>query len=94
MDQNNTVVCSIFHLISGVTTVVDGGSAGAMTLAGLRHFIAERSATRVLAFVHVACHGLSGAACAGAKDAGGESDHLNAIKVRLKNQNDSIFNRN
>ena len=68
---------------TGVTTAVDGGSAGCMTFAGLRRFIAERSETRVLAFLHVACHGLAGAGCSGS-DAGrgGESDHLNAIKTQ------------
>jgi dihydroorotase len=36
---------------SGVTTVVDQGGAGPLTIDGFRHFIAERAATRVLAFV-------------------------------------------
>jgi dihydroorotase len=36
---------------AGVTTVVDQGGAGALTLDGFRHFIAEPAATRVLAFV-------------------------------------------
>ncbi len=63
----------------GVTTVVDAGSAGAMTFAGLRRFVAERSSTRVLALLHVAAHGLAGAGVADA--GGGESDHLNALKV-------------
>ncbi len=70
-------------LFSGVTTVVDGGSAGAMTFAGLRHFVAARSNVRVLAFLHVASHGLAGAGCSG-DGIGGESDHLNAIKVGKK----------
>ena len=67
----------------GVTTAVDGGSAGCMTFAGFRRFIAERSETRVLAFLHVACHGLAGAGCSGGDlGRGGESDHLNAIKTQ------------
>ena len=36
---------------AGVTTVVDQGGAGALTLDGFRHFIARPSATRVLAFI-------------------------------------------
>ncbi len=36
------------------------------------------------AFLHIACHGLSGAGCSGPEfGPGGESDHLNAIKVDL-----------
>jgi hypothetical protein len=35
-------------LISGVTTVVDGGSSGAMTFEGLKQFISLKSSTRVL----------------------------------------------
>ena len=54
-----------------------------MTFAGFRRFIAERSETRVLAFLHVACHGLAGAGCSGGDlGRGGESDHLNAIKTQ------------
>ena len=72
-------------LARGVTTVVDAGSSGCMTLAGLRHYIAEKSSTRVLCFVHAACHGLAGAACSGQgmslDGPGGESDHINAIKI-------------
>ena len=36
---------------SGVTTVVDQGGPSCMTLPGFRHFIVEKSATRVLAFL-------------------------------------------
>ena len=39
--------------------------SGAGTLAGLAHFIRDQSKTRVLAFVHVAAHGLAAAGCAG-----------------------------
>jgi dihydroorotase len=67
----------------GVTTAADAGSAGAMTLAGLRHFVAEPSQTRVLAWLHAAAHGLAGAACAGGEDGvGGECDSLNVLKVQ------------
>ena len=36
-----------------------------MTFEGLRKYICEPSKTRVLAFLHVACHGLAGAGCSG-----------------------------
>ena len=36
-----------FFLI-GVTTVVDGGSSGAMTFEGLRKFVVDKNETRVL----------------------------------------------
>lgn len=45
---------------SGVTTVVDAGSAGAATFAGLRRYVMERAKTNVLAFVNLAAHKLSG----------------------------------
>ena len=68
---------------SGVTTVVDAGSAGCMTFRGLRKYICEKSATRVLALLNIACHGLAGAGCAGEEfGPGGENDHLNALKLR------------
>ena len=67
--------------MKGVTTVVDAGSAGAMTFKGLKEFIVKSSKTRVLAFLHIACHGLAGAGCSGPEfGPGGESDHINAIK--------------
>ena len=68
----------------GVTTVVDGGSAGAMTYAGLARFVMEPSQTRVLAWLHLACHGLAGAACSGEEfGPGGEVDSLNVLKTEL-----------
>ncbi|MGE4483202.1 amidohydrolase/deacetylase family metallohydrolase [Acidocella sp.] len=36
---------------SGVTTIVDQGGPSCMTIGGFRHFIAERSHTRVLCFI-------------------------------------------
>eukprot|EP00093_Oithona_nana_P013343 13343.XXX_268142_265920_1 [CDS] Oithona nana genome sequencing. len=70
-------------LSRGVTTVVDAGSAGCMTFRGLRKYICEKSATRVLALLNIACHGLAGAGCAGEEfGPGGENDHLNALKLR------------
>lgn len=43
---------------SGVTTAVDAGSAGPVNFLGFKRFIAERSRTRMLAFVCVAQHGV------------------------------------
>ena len=63
--------------------MVDAGSAGCMTFRGLRKYICEKSATRVLALLNIACHGLAGAGCAGEEfGPGGENDHLNALKLR------------
>jgi dihydroorotase len=39
---------------SAVTTVVDAGSAGAASFAGLRRYVMSRARTNVLAFLHVA----------------------------------------
>jgi dihydroorotase len=46
-------------VLSGVTTVVDAGSAGSATYAGFHHHVIEPARTRVLANVHIARHGLS-----------------------------------
>lgn len=43
---------------TGVTTLVDTGSAGADNFLGLRHFIIERSRVRVLPFLHICSIGL------------------------------------
>jgi dihydroorotase len=43
---------------SGVTTWIDAGSAGALTLPGFREFIVERARVRVLAFVNISAIGL------------------------------------
>lgn len=45
---------------SGVTCLVDAGSAGAHTLAGFRRLIIDSQQTRVLAFCHISTIGLSG----------------------------------
>jgi dihydroorotase len=42
----------------GVTTAVDAGSAGAQTFPGLRRYVIERSATRILAFLNIAVQGM------------------------------------
>ncbi|HEX6512135.1 MAG TPA: amidohydrolase/deacetylase family metallohydrolase [Chloroflexota bacterium] len=43
---------------AAVTTVVDAGSAGASTFAGLRRYVMSRARTNVLAFMHVATNKL------------------------------------
>jgi dihydroorotase len=43
---------------TGVTTVVDCGSAGAVNFPGLRRYVVDTSRTRILAFVNVAQHGI------------------------------------
>ena len=54
-----------------------------MTLPGLRKFIVEKSQTRILALLNIACHGMAGAGCSGTDfGPGGENDHLNAIKLK------------
>jgi dihydroorotase len=45
-------------LRTGVTTAVDAGSAGAVNFGGLRRYVIEPSRTRILAFVHIALHGV------------------------------------
>ena len=63
--------------------MVDAGSAGCMTLPGLRKFIVEESQTRILALLNIACHGMAGAGCSGTDfGPGGENDHLNSTKLK------------
>src|SRR5262245_11285930 len=45
---------------SGVTTWNDAGSAGALTLPGLREFVAEQSRVRITAFLNISNIGLVG----------------------------------
>jgi len=45
-------------LRTGVTTAIDAGSAGAVNFPGLRRYVIEPSRTRILAFVHIALHGV------------------------------------
>ena len=68
---------------TGVTTVVDGGSAGCMTFPGLRKFIAERSKTRVLAFLNIACHGMAGAGCSGTDFGPGHSAQFYSVCFKI-----------
>lgn len=44
---------------TGVTTFVDGGSAGAATFEGMREFVITRSRVRVLAFLNISAIGLA-----------------------------------
>src|SRR5439155_1736311 len=46
-------------LANGVTTVVDAGSAGWMTLRGLRDYVIPTYQTRVSAFLHISATGLT-----------------------------------
>ena len=46
-------------LANGVTTVVDAGSAGWMTLPGLRDYVIPTYRTRVYAFLHIGATGLT-----------------------------------
>ncbi len=43
---------------TGVTTWIDAGSAGALTLAGLREFVIEPARVRILPFLNISCIGL------------------------------------
>lgn len=43
---------------TGVTTFVDGGSAGAATFEGMREFVIARSRVRILAFLNISAIGL------------------------------------
>lgn len=45
-------------LASGVTTAVDAGSSGAANFPGFRRYVMATSRTRILAFVHLAVHGI------------------------------------
>eukprot|EP00118_Oscarella_pearsei_P001627 m.7951 g.7951 ORF g.7951 m.7951 type:complete len:430 (+) comp20104_c0_seq2:30-1319(+) len=83
-----------YCLRRGVTTAVDAGSSGASTFAGLKKFIAEKCQTRLLAFLHIALHGLASAGCAGF-GRGGESDSLKQVQaddcLRCINENRDIL---
>eukprot|EP00040_Diaphanoeca_grandis_P044845 m.13798 g.13798 ORF g.13798 m.13798 type:complete len:453 (-) comp9866_c0_seq1:84-1442(-) len=68
-------------LARGVTTVVDQGSAGASTFAGLKKYIMKPSKTRVLAFLNIALEGLAWSGMAGGAP-GGELDNMNQIVVQ------------
>jgi dihydroorotase len=46
--------------VSGVTTWIDAGSAGALTLPGLREFVVDRARARISAFLNISNIGLVG----------------------------------
>jgi dihydroorotase len=66
----------------GVTTLVDAGSAGPGNFAGFRRHVIERSAVRILAYLHVSHAGIFGFA---RRVSVGESDDL-----RLMNPLDAV----
>ena len=66
----------------GVTTAVDAGSAGCSTFPGFRAYLAERSRTRLLAFLNISCSGLAFAGLAGDEAVPGELDLLSMAPVR------------
>jgi dihydroorotase len=47
-----------FSFRSGITTMVDAGSAGAMNFDDFRERVIDRSLTRVLAFINIISHGM------------------------------------
>jgi dihydroorotase len=49
----------VFHPKGGVTTAVDAGTTGVATFRGFERFVIEPAKVRVLAFLHVACTGLT-----------------------------------
>jgi dihydroorotase len=44
---------------TGVTTMVDGGSAGAGLVEGMRRLVIERARTRIVAFLHISALGMA-----------------------------------
>jgi dihydroorotase len=65
----------------GVTTAVDAGSAGCSTFDGFRVFAAERSHTRLLAFLNIACSGLAFGGLGGDSAVPGELELLKLASV-------------
>ncbi len=65
----------------GVTTAIDAGSAGCDTFDGFRHFAAERSQTRLLAFLHISRAGLAFSSRTGGDDPG-ELETLKLVHTR------------
>ncbi len=53
------VLTDLICAATGVTTFVDGGSAGAGTFEGMREFILSRSRVRILAFLNISAIGLT-----------------------------------
>jgi dihydroorotase len=65
----------------GVTTAIDAGSAGCSTFPGFRAFAIERNKTRLLAFLHISCSGLSFGGLGGDISVPGELDSLKLVNV-------------
>ncbi len=63
----------------GVTTVLDAGTTGAFSFAGLQKFVIERAATRIRALLHVVCIGL----IAGNSEKMGELEDLRYCDSKL-----------
>ncbi len=61
MGAQTDELCSV----SGVTTICDGGSAGASNFPGFREFVERRITTRCRAFVHLSRIGLTGCEAVG-----------------------------
>ncbi|MCW4039817.1 MAG: amidohydrolase/deacetylase family metallohydrolase [Candidatus Bathyarchaeota archaeon] len=55
----NSVDPDTHCLPKGVTTVVDGGSAGANNFPGFKHYVIDSCLTRIVAFLHVCDVGLT-----------------------------------
>ncbi|XP_064598947.1 deacetylase Atu3266-like isoform X2 [Liolophura sinensis] len=68
--------CFQFHCEKILHNTVKGAS----TFLGLKKFIADRSHTRLLAFLHIASHGLAAAGCSGGAS-GGESESLHVVDI-------------
>ena len=66
----------------GTTTAVDAGSAGCGTFPGFRAFAIDRSRTRLLAFLNIACSGLPFGGLGGDDSVPGELDLLKLASVR------------
>jgi predicted amidohydrolase len=72
----------------GCTTVVDAGSAGCTTLAGLKRFAVAQQKCRILAFMHVASHGLANVPIYNGL---GELDSLDYIDADLVSKKNASF---
>ena len=64
---------------SGVTTLVDAGSAGSANFEGFHHHVVSGALTRVLAMIHIARHGLTHIPEASTLDDIGVDDTLSVL---------------
>lgn len=53
------IQADVVGVAKGVTTLVDGGSAGATTFGGFREYVARTARTRVYAFLNIATPGMT-----------------------------------